>query len=352
MADDTFCDVEKMVNDGLHSMVLAIGYKVGIVTVIMDSVEPCTAEEISIKANLNKRYVEEWLICMTAKGVVKIDDGKYYFPNKKQIREAAFISTMLPIFAECFPNLENVMKNKTENKGYPFSQKALVWEGQYKELSSFHDVTWLEYNIKPVINAYFIDRKINAETFNILDFGCGYGKLAFSLAKTYSNGLIWGVDIDEVAIDACRNKAQKTSCSNVFFEKIVGNMPDFWKDKHDKFDIIIMSDVLHDLPDPNTIMANFRIILKPGGYVITFDPPVYSDHKKNVGYKDAIEFMPYSLFTCLPNSMSQKPAIGHGIGWGFEDKLKYIESQGFQVLALDGEDVKFPKWRIVFKKSV
>lgn len=55
MADDSFCDVEKMVNDGLHSMVLAIGYKVGIVTVLIDPVEPCTAEEISNKANLNKR---------------------------------------------------------------------------------------------------------------------------------------------------------------------------------------------------------------------------------------------------------------------------------------------------------
>ncbi|VDI29392.1 Hypothetical predicted protein [Mytilus galloprovincialis] len=350
MADDSFCDVEKMVNDGLHSMVLAIGYKVGIVTVIIDSVEPCTAEEISNKANLNKRYVEEWLICMTAKGVVKIDDGKYYFPNKKQISEAAFVSTMLPIFAECFPDLEKVMKNKTENKGYPFPQKALVWEGQYKELSSFHDVTWLEDNVKPVIKSYFKDNKTNAATFNILDFGCGYGKLAFSLAKTYSNSLVWGVDIDAAAIDAGRNKAQKNSCLNVFFEKIVdGNMPDVWKEK---FDFIIMSDVLHDLPDPNTIMANFRTVLKPGGYVIAFDPPIYTDHKKNIGYNDAIDFMPYSVFTCLPNSMSEKPAIGHGIGWGYEDKLKYIESQGFQVLAIDGEDVKFPKWRIVFQQSV
>lgn len=162
--------------------------------------------------------------------------------------------------------------------------------------------------------------------------------------------MVWGVDIDAAAIDAGRNKAQKNSCLNVFFEKIVdGNMPDVWKEK---FDFIIMSDVLHDLPDPNTIMANFRTVLKPGGYVIAFDPPIYTDHKKNIGYNDAIDFMPYSVFTCLPNSMSEKPAIGHGIGWGYEDKLKYIESQGFQVLAIDGEDVKFPKWRIVFQQSV
>ncbi|CAC5375884.1 unnamed protein product [Mytilus coruscus] len=222
-----------------------------------------------------KLYVEEWLICITAKGIVKIDDEKYYFPNKKQIREAAFISTMLPIFAECFPNLEKVMKNKTENKGYTFSQKALEWEGQYKELFSFNDSIWLERNVKPVINAYFKDKKINTETFNMLDFGCGYGKLAFSLAKTYGDSLIWGVDIDEAAFHAY---------------------------------------VLHDLPDPNTIMANFRTILKPGGFFIAFDPPVYSGHMKNVGYNDAIECMPYSVFTCLPNSMSEKPAIGHGIG--------------------------------------
>lgn len=43
--------------------------------------------------------------------------------------------------------------------GYPFPQKALVWEGQYKELSSFHDVTWLEDNVKPVIKSYFKDNK-------------------------------------------------------------------------------------------------------------------------------------------------------------------------------------------------
>jgi hypothetical protein len=47
--------IEDTVTDGLHAMVLALGYRVGIVDAFYRLGTPCTAREISDEAGLNIR---------------------------------------------------------------------------------------------------------------------------------------------------------------------------------------------------------------------------------------------------------------------------------------------------------
>jgi hypothetical protein len=48
--------IEETVNGGLHAMVLALGYKVGIIDAMECLSKPSTAAEISQEADLNLRY--------------------------------------------------------------------------------------------------------------------------------------------------------------------------------------------------------------------------------------------------------------------------------------------------------
>ncbi|XP_061169441.1 CD209 antigen-like protein 2 isoform X2 [Saccostrea echinata] len=107
--------IEDTVNNGLQAMVLALGYRVGIIDAMQRLNTPCTAAEISEEAQLNLRYVEEWLICMSSKRIVHYEDGRYKIPCSKRVQKAVHTSAVLPIFASCFTNLENVMKNKNTN---------------------------------------------------------------------------------------------------------------------------------------------------------------------------------------------------------------------------------------------
>lgn len=49
-------EIEAIVNSGLHAMVLALGYKVGIIDAMGRLGKPSTTNEISKKAGLNQRY--------------------------------------------------------------------------------------------------------------------------------------------------------------------------------------------------------------------------------------------------------------------------------------------------------
>lgn len=49
-------EIEAIVNSGLHAMVLALGYKVGIIDSMGRLGKPSTTNEISKEAGLNQRY--------------------------------------------------------------------------------------------------------------------------------------------------------------------------------------------------------------------------------------------------------------------------------------------------------
>jgi 2-polyprenyl-3-methyl-5-hydroxy-6-metoxy-1,4-benzoquinol methylase len=180
---------------------------------------------------------------------------------------------------------------------------------------------------------------------NILDFGCGYGRLCQRLAETYQDFNITGVDIDEESIRHCQ-KTYKSPNLHFTLSK------DLSSTLKVKFDVIILMEVLHDLPDPEEVLSELRTVLKPDGCVVTFDPNISSDVPTNVGSEAAKFHLPFSVFFCLPNSMSKRPAAGHGAGWGVDDRRKFITDNGFTILSMDDHSVDPQYSRLVFKNAL
>lgn len=61
------------------------------------------------------RYVQEWLACMTAKGIVQYEDESYSLPASERVQKAVLTSAVLPMFADCLSSLESVMRDRSEN---------------------------------------------------------------------------------------------------------------------------------------------------------------------------------------------------------------------------------------------
>lgn len=338
-------EIEAIVNSGLHAMVLALGYKVGIIDAMGRLGKLSTTNEISKEAGLNQRYVEEWLMCMASKGIVQYENSQFTIMNSGRIRKAIHTSLALPMFADCFQKLENAMKSKDINTGYQYPSNELEWLGKFSDLSNTNQ-TWIANNINPAI-LYCQQQSHDTETsLCILDFGCGYGKLASELAQYYPQGNIFGTDIDEDAVHFC-NVTHKQS--NIQFEIFSKSLELLWQQK---FDAIILMDVLHDLPDPVTILSQVRRMLKPGGIVVAFDPNVSSNISFNVGKKAAQSHLPYSVFFCLPNSLSEQPAVGHGGSWGYEDREQFLVDNGFTIVKMPDDEFQSTDshhHRIIFK---
>ncbi|XP_021350794.1 uncharacterized protein LOC110448728 [Mizuhopecten yessoensis] len=172
--------------------------------------------------------------------------------------------------------------------------------------------------------------KLTKSLATILGLGSGAGDISRALSRRFPDADIYGVDYSEIAIRKAIEISKIESINNVkFLKENVTSLPADWTGK---FDWVILYDVLHDLPDHVNAMKEVQRVLKDGGVVSITDPNVHSNHGDNVGDSN-VAGVGYALSTviCLPCSLSIDDAAGHGIGWGTENKEKFLISSGWLV---------------------
>jgi len=99
----------------------------------------------------------------------------------------------------------------------------------------------------------------------ILDFGGGTGLLALPLAKQAKSVTL--VDISEKMLEQARLKAEQQDIKNIqFLEQDLLVNP-----LEQKFDIIVVSRVLHHIPDLDATLAMFYCHLRENGQVLIAD---------------------------------------------------------------------------------
>lgn len=123
---------------------------------------------------------------------------------------------------------------------------------------------------------------------NILDIGCGVGTIDFYLASLGHQ--VYGIDISINAIKIAKentntfNLKDKLEFENISWEKFEGNQ---------KFDIVIISEVLEHLIDDRMAVKKIKKYLTNNGYVLASSPslnsPLYrlkmlEDFDKEVGH--------------------------------------------------------------------
>jgi 2-polyprenyl-3-methyl-5-hydroxy-6-metoxy-1,4-benzoquinol methylase len=104
------------------------------------------------------------------------------------------------------------------------------------------------------------------ENKRILDIGCGNGFYTIEFAKVAD--FVIGIDINKQSIDQAISLSKEQKISNVVFK-----CSDIEKLKlNEKFDIVIMIEVLEHLPDIKNILKKIGYWLKDGGNLVLFVP--------------------------------------------------------------------------------
>ena len=99
----------------------------------------------------------------------------------------------------------------------------------------------------------------------VLDLACGSGAFTRRLAKSIAADCV-GVDISPGLITAAKELDTKT-------QYLIGDVEDL-KFADQSFDVVLLSGILHHLPDKTKCLSEAKRVLKKGGFVLAYDPNV------------------------------------------------------------------------------
>jgi len=98
---------------------------------------------------------------------------------------------------------------------------------------------------------------------NVLDVGCGSGQFTGTLASSLQSfQTITGVDVDEDSLKEARNNFPGKSFR--FIRSGSQNLP--FQDEN--FDMVVISNALHHVEDPEASLAEMKRVLKSGGHFL------------------------------------------------------------------------------------
>ena len=334
----------EILNGGCLSLLISVGHKTGLFDTLSGLQNPSTSEEIAKKANLNERYVREWLGGMVVGGIVE------YFPNEKKYllppEHSAFTTRdagidNIALFSQ-YVSLMGLVEDKIVNcfrngGGVPYSEYPAFQSLQAEETSRVFDSRLID-QIIPLTGKDMID-KLRSGAF-VMEVGCGRGHALNLMAKTFPNSKFFGYDLSEEGVKSGIKESKEMNLINVEFGvKDVNNLNDT-----NKYDLIMAFDTIHDQAHPTTVLSKIYNSLKVNGTFLMQDIAASSKTEENIQNPLAPTLYTFSTMHCMTVSLAQG---GDGLGtvWGRQMAEQKLKEAGFSdtinVKQVDGDILNY-----------
>jgi 2-polyprenyl-3-methyl-5-hydroxy-6-metoxy-1,4-benzoquinol methylase len=323
-------------NDGMLALLISLGHQLRLFDT-MAGLEPATCEQIAQSAELDGRYVREWLGGMTVGGIIEYqsDAKTYELPREHAacLTRAAGADNIASLaqYTALFGELEQqVLECFRHGGGVPYSAMPRFQTLQAEESAQLHDAFLIDVTLPQIGN--LVDRLRSG--IAVLDVGCGHGHAANLIANAYPASRVTGIDISEQGIAAARTAAAGLRLDNVTFEVRDGGSVE-----PGSYDLVTAFDVVHDLPQPAETLAAIRVALNPGGVFLMVDIAASSHLHENLEHPLAPALYTSSIFHCMTVSLAQGGA-GLGAMWGEQQALHLLAGAGFaepQIKRVEGD---------------
>ena len=316
-------------NNGALCLMISIGHRSGLLD-CMREMEPATSQQIADQAGMNERYVREWLGAMVTGRVVEYDPESttYQLPQE----HAALLTRKagadnIAVFAQYVSVLGNVedeilacFKN---GGGVPYERYPRFHEVMAED-SAQSVMSTLESHVVPLIPG--LDEQLETG-IQVLDVGCGSGRIMIRLAELYPTSRFTGLDLSAEAIGYARAEAASKSLSNIDF--VARDLSDFNTTAEPaSFDFITTFDAVHDQAQPLNVLKGIYHALKDDGVYLMQDIKGSSHVHKNMDHPLGPFIYTISCMHCMTVSLAQD---GEGLGamWGEEKAYEYLNIAGF-----------------------
>ncbi len=321
----------RALNDGALCLMSSIGHRTGLFDVLAQQEAPVTSGALAEAANLDERYVREWLGAMAVAGVIDYEPASdtYHLPaeHAAALTRAASPGN-LAVYAQYIGLLgsveDEIVRCFREGGGVP-----------YERFGRFHDVM-AEDSGETVLPALLDDilplvpglPERLQQGIRVLDVGCGRGRALNLMASVFPASRFTGFDFSSDAIAFARREANERGNTNVeFVELDVARLAD--RPDQEGYDLITTFDAVHDQADPVAVVTGIRRSLKPDGVYLAQDIKGSSHVDGDIGHPLGTILYTVSCMHCMTVSLAQG---GRGLGamWGREQAINLFREAGFR----------------------
>ncbi len=249
-----------------------------------------TPRELSENLKLDEKYLDAWLHLGLECGLFEVDNSK-----KKSLKTS--------------PHVYNLLINH-DHRSYiggtlgAFYRIATIQDTMFKNFKTGEAMNLLEFPedmskdlqerskrfgmlIERLFAKYFevFCKKLDKQS-KILEVGCGFGYNLETWANKFKKAQFVGLEVDPIGVAYAKNLIDQNNW-NERIKILEISINDFTHAVNDKFDLIILNQVLHEM-DPNenfrrSVFSDLYLLLKDDGILLVGEsmiPDIFSPKKK------------------------------------------------------------------------
>ncbi|MGE7955611.1 methyltransferase domain-containing protein [Pseudomonas sp. NPDC089530] len=310
----------------LRGAMLYIGDQLGLFKALAHS-EWVTLEELAQQTGFNTRYLREWLGSMATGNYVTYDaqTRRYRLPPEfvpvladedSPYFAGGIIQLSVP-FVSMAPRVIDAFRHGggCPEEAFPIE----TWQGMERMTMPWYKHYLVQHWI-PSLDG--VKEKLETGG-SVLDFGCGSGLAAITIAKAFPEARVFGCDFHPPSIERARANAEAAGVADrVRFEvsdsdALVGQ----------KFDFVTTFVVIHDATDPQQMMTDLRQSTADDGTYLMVELNLSEDLHENMNLFGRVMY-PQSTLYCMTCSLSHGGA-GIGAFMGENRARLMAEAAGF-----------------------
>ncbi|MBI2781392.1 MAG: class I SAM-dependent methyltransferase [Chloroflexi bacterium] len=279
---------------------------------------PATAADLAARAGIDERYAREWLEQQAVADIVDVDDVRlapearsYRLPeayvepllNPDSPYSIAPLGRSIVACAKVLPQLLEAYRTGGGVAWSAFGPDMIEAQGDFNR-------PWLTgsfgTDLLPAIPD--IHRRLTTEPpARVADVGCGVGWAAISMALAYPDIRIDGFDLDPSSIELAREHAARAGVA----DRVSFDTRDVAEADAGAYDVVVVIEAIHDMTQPVGVLASIRRLLRPDGLALIADERT-EDTFTAPGSASERFYYAFSVFTCLPAAMTERPTAALG----------------------------------------
>lgn len=297
---------------GFETMSIYVGDRLGLYQALAEA--PRTVDDLATAAGMHPRYAREWLEQQAVAGILAVDGDRFVLPpahvevlaDPSSLLFSAPLARMMAAAALRLPDLLEAYRTGGGVGWAAFGDDARDAQGDVNRPWFARELAGALASVPRVHDV------LSRPGARIADVGCGHGWSTLALAAAYPDARVEGFDVDAPSIEAARRHASDAGSAvadAVTFTLLQGEHLD--EGRTAAFDAAFVFEALHDMPDPVGVLSALRRALAPGGVIVVMDEAVADSFAPDGDEIERVMYA-YSLFLCLPDSMSTPGSVATG----------------------------------------